>query len=151
MSTNHALLHPETAEPGPMFESTIRRFEDAWHRGFRPSFDEFMPSIQGRPRTLLIELAHTELELRLKSREAARVEEYLGRYPELIDDRTAVLGLIAAEYSLRRHNEPALALDEYLRRFPGYREELPEEVARVTVTGSIAGREPSFWPAPHDL
>ena len=77
-----------------------------------------MPSIQGRPRTLLIELVHTELELRLKSREAARVEEYLARYPELADDRAAVLGLIAAEYGLRRRGEPDPPLDEYLAAFP---------------------------------
>jgi tetratricopeptide (TPR) repeat protein len=65
------------------------------------------------------------LECRLKAGEAARVEEYLQRYPELGQRPSDVLELIAAEYALRRRGEPALGVAEYLERFPGYREELP--------------------------
>ena len=71
---------------------------------------------------VLIELVHIDLELRLKAGEAARVEEYLARYPELADDRAVALGLIAAEHELRRRRENDLSLDEYLQRFPQYRD-----------------------------
>src|SRR2546423_1240686 len=87
------------------------------------------------PDRLRIELAHVELELRLKAGEAARAEEYLARYPELAADAAAALGLIVAEHGLRRRGEPELCLDDYLRRFPQYRGELPGQIARATVTG----------------
>src|SRR5262249_61253461 len=102
MSPNDEPLRPETAEHWATFEGAIRRFEDAWRRGLSPAIDDYLPFHHERRRTLLIELVHTELELRLKSREPARVEDYLVRYPELAGDSAALLGLIAAEYGLRR-------------------------------------------------
>jgi serine/threonine-protein kinase len=73
---------------------------------------------------LLAELIHIDLDFRLRRGEAARVEDYLERYPELGRYRAVLLGLIAAEYSLRRcwHAEPSA--EEYLLRFPEYRHEL---------------------------
>ena len=41
---------------------------------------------------LLIELVHAEMEFRLKAGEAARVEEYLRKFPQLARDRSTVLG-----------------------------------------------------------
>jgi hypothetical protein len=40
---------------------------------------------------VLLELVHIELELRLKAGEAARVEAYLARCPELAGDRAVTL------------------------------------------------------------
>src|SRR5262249_23561520 len=84
-----------------------------------------------------------DLELRLKAGEAARVEEYLARYPELAGDRAATLGLIAAEHELRRRREPGLALEEYLRRFPPYRADLAEQIGQPTVTAADAAPGPA--------
>src|SRR5262249_27779319 len=138
---------PETAERWSTFEGAIKRFEEAWRRGLDPAIEDYVPSDQERRQTLLVELVHTELELRLKSREPARVEEYLARYPDLAGDSAAVLGLIAAEYALRRRGESAPPLDEYLGRFPGYCGGLPELLARATVLGSAGGGGVPNWPA----
>jgi hypothetical protein len=121
-------------DAGGEFEDLIRRFEDAWHGPSRPEIGAYLPAGAGRTR-LLTELVHVDLEFRLRAGEAARVEEYLARYPGLADDRAVVLDLIAAEHGLRRRREPGLALGEFLRRFPQYRAELPGLVARATVDG----------------
>jgi hypothetical protein len=126
-------------EDWPRLEKAIRRFVEAWRWGTRPSIADYLPADAGPRRLLLIELAHTELELRLKAGEAARVEEYLTRFPELAGDRAAALSLIVGEYELRRRGEPGLSLDGYLRRFPEYREDLPRQVVGATAAASGAG------------
>lgn len=67
---------------------------------------------------LLIELVHSDLELRLRAGEPARVEEYLAAYPDLSARPEAVAGLVAAEYRVRRRRDPDIAAAEYARRFP---------------------------------
>ena len=116
------------------FEDVIRRFEDAWQGRSRPEILAYLPTGAGRTR-LLTELVHVDLEYRLRAGEAARVEEYLARYPELTDDRAVMLELIAAEHEFRRRREPGLALGEFLQRFPQYRAELPGQIARATIDG----------------
>src|SRR5262245_19226517 len=122
---------PLSPEDRQALEAAVKRFESAWRRGARPAIDDYL--LAGGPRCrLLIELAHLELELRLKAGEPARVEEDLSRYRELTGGATAV-ELAAAEHELRRRGEPTLSLDEYLQRFPQYRTELAEQLARPTV------------------
>jgi eukaryotic-like serine/threonine-protein kinase len=121
---------PASAAP---FEQAVDRFEDAWQRGERPSIDEHL-STSGIDRgALLVELVHVDLEYRLKAGEAARVETYLQRYPELSLDRHIVLDLVSAECRLRRREDAAVSLAEYLNRFPDYREEL-----QTSATTSLA-------------
>jgi serine/threonine-protein kinase len=87
-------------------EGVVRRFEGAWRRGPRPALDEYLDAGPGR-RGLLIELVHVDLEFRHRAGEAAVVEEYLRRYPELGDDRGDVFGLYEAERDLCRRYGPA--------------------------------------------
>jgi predicted ATPase len=124
-------------------EDAVRRYVEAWRRGARPKIGHYLPADDRRRHPLLIELVHTELELRLKAGEAARVEEYLVRYPELGGDRAVTLELIAAEYEFRRRRERGLSLNEYLERFPHYREELPRHIERATVPGDVPPRDTS--------
>jgi predicted ATPase len=114
-------------------KDAIKRFEHAWRGAPRPEIDDYLPAGNPLRSRVLTELVHIELELRLKSGEDARVEEYLARYAELGSNRAATLELIAAEHELRRRREPGLTLDEYLHRFPDYRMELTERIARPTV------------------
>ena len=72
-------------------KDAVRRFEDGWRRGPRPTLDDYLPPGEPLRRRVLIELVHIDLELRLKAGEAARAEEYLARYPELIDDPAVAL------------------------------------------------------------
>jgi predicted ATPase len=129
---------PEPARPlsdddWAALKAAVTRFEGAWRQRPRPAIDDFLTADGGPRRRLLTELAHIDLELRLKAGEAARVEEYLSRYPELAEDRGAALGLIAAEYELRQRGEPHLCRDEYLRRFPEYGDGLPAEITAATI------------------
>jgi tetratricopeptide (TPR) repeat protein/predicted Ser/Thr protein kinase len=105
-------------------EALVEQFEAAWQEGLRPSIEDYLPVQELLRGPVLRELVYADLESRLKAGEAARVEEYLDRYPELEREPETVLGLIAAEYDLRRRSEPGLTPDEYLRRFPRYRAEL---------------------------
>src|SRR5258708_892995 len=114
-------------------KDAVKRFEDAWSQAPRPAIGDYLPAGEPLRTPVLIELAHIDLELRLTAGEAARVEEYLARYPELTDELSVTLGLIAAEHELRRRREPGLALTEYLQRFPQYRTELPRQIALPTV------------------
>ena len=96
----------------------VKTFEEAWEHGQRPVIEDFLPAHQAGRDAALVELVHTELECRLKAGEVVRVEDYLGRYPELVADSSQVEELIAAEYRQRRRCEPELTVEEYCRRFP---------------------------------
>lgn len=99
-------------------ETVVQYFEQAWLRGERPALDDLLAHVDGNHRLpLLVELVHIELEFRLKSGEAARVEEYLQRYPELSQPEI-VAALIASEYRQRCLREPGLKWEEYESRFP---------------------------------
>ena len=94
-------------------------FELALSRGERPALDAFLPALEPAERqALLAELAHAELEFRLKAAEPARVEDYLTRYPELLSRPDIVLGLIRTEYQVRRQREPSLSHADFQARFP---------------------------------
>jgi predicted ATPase len=131
------------AEDWSALKDAVRRFESAWSQGPRPRIDDYLPADVPLRARALIELVHIELELRLKAGEAARVEEYLARYPELDGDWAVTLGLIGAEYELRRRREPGLALDAYLSRFPQYSGELPERIAPPTVAARDTPSSPA--------
>ena len=104
-------------------EEVIDRFEDAWQRGDRPEVDDYLTGDDGR-HELMVELVHADLEYRLKAGEAARVEEYLRRYPELNRESEVVRELVKAEWRLRQREAPSLTAEEYERRFPGLCDEL---------------------------
>jgi predicted ATPase/tRNA A-37 threonylcarbamoyl transferase component Bud32 len=129
-----------------VLKDAIRRFEDAWRRGDRPALEDYLPAGGGLRFRLLIELAHIDLELRLKGGEAARAEHYLARYPELGDDSAAAVELLAAEYELRRRVEPGLGLDDVLQRFPQYRAAL-EQAERATVPAGAVRPDTPARPA----
>jgi predicted Ser/Thr protein kinase len=97
----------------------LGRFDSLWHAGQRPDLDEFLSTCpEGQRLVVLIELVHSDLEFRLRAGEPARVEDYLGRYPELTARPSAVRDLIAAEFRQRARMDAALDAGEYVRRFP---------------------------------
>lgn len=116
-----------------------KRFEQAWQRGEGPIIDDYLPPMVQHRLRMLVELVHTDLELRLRKATAGqsedvRVEDYCERYPELTEDRQVVLGLIRAEYDLRRKLALPVSLEDFLTRFADYREEVgqfPKESASV--------------------
>lgn len=127
-------LPPEELAP---LEALLNRFEDAWENGGRPAIADHLPHGDQRF-AALIELVHIELENRLKVGETARVEEYLERFPVLMEHREVVLELIRAERRLRQRIDHSVAGQEYLRRFPEYREELQTVDTASEVSSSPA-------------
>jgi tetratricopeptide (TPR) repeat protein len=109
--------------PGTVWEQVeqvLERFEDAWRRGERPALEDYLAGHGAGRLALLVELAHEEMELRLKAGEPASAADYLARFAQLRDEPALAAGLIAAEYHLRHGcgEEPDGA--QYLARFPAY-------------------------------
>jgi WD40 repeat protein/tRNA A-37 threonylcarbamoyl transferase component Bud32 len=114
---------PDSAEG----DADVRRFREAWRSAQRPAIEDFLPAGNGEVRReALIRLIRADLQLRIESGEAARVETYLEQYPELKDDPVLVANLAAQEFGLRLPREPALQVHGYLERFKYY----PAEVLR---------------------
>ena len=90
---------------------------------------------------LLVELAHTELEFRLKDGQLARASDYLHRYPELATDSEAAAESIAAEYEYRRRAEPDLPLNSVADDYPDYRDLVQRHLDRLQAPGGWADRE----------
>jgi hypothetical protein len=120
-NTDH---HEPELSIDPASESLIRRFELDWAAGQRPSVDEYVTETSPSGYALLVELAHIELELRIKGGEPARAADYLTRYPQLAADSTAATDLIAAEYEFRHRLDPNLTFAAFASRYPAYRERL---------------------------
>ncbi len=118
------------------------RFDDAWQTGPEPDIDGFLPESGPDRLPVLTELAHIDLERRLKAGQAARAEDYLRQYAELREAQDAAVELIAAEYALRRRLDPDCDVGEYLRRFPEYAEQLPGRLAAAAPAGAGAGGMP---------
>ena len=115
-------------------EEIVERFEEAWRQGLHPTIEEYLLSGEAEPGKLVVELAHADLECRLKAGEPVRVETYLARYPALAADESGALRLIAAEFQLRRRSEPNLAVEEYGRRFPQYGDRLRQRLGALAPT-----------------
>jgi eukaryotic-like serine/threonine-protein kinase len=118
-----------TADLTAESEAIVRKFESAWRKPGRPDILHYLPTPRAGRTSVLYELVHVDLDLRLRNGESARVEDYLDRFPDLVHDRSAVVDLIAAEYALRRQWRGHAAPDEYLRRFPEYGDELQARLA----------------------
>ncbi len=129
----------EESDRSTELEAAVERFEDAWKAQGRPHLEDFLPAGPSR-RAVLVELAHVDLEYRLRAGEAARAETYLQRYPELGDERRAALDLVAAEYRLRRRRGETVAVEEYAARFP---DEAPTLLPLLARQATEDG-----WPAP---
>jgi tetratricopeptide (TPR) repeat protein/predicted Ser/Thr protein kinase len=146
MASQHSPQHddPAGAGRGEGLESLVGRFERLWIAGERPDLEAFLGGAPAAaPREVLIELVHTELELRLKAGEPARVEEYFQRFPGLAADAAAARELIAAEFHHRARREPGLNLQEFPRRFPQWGEELDHLLSQLATV-----RRPGAGPIP---
>src|SRR5581483_738738 len=94
-------------EDARRLERLIDRFEDAWQRGERPAVRDYLPAEGPLRRAALTELAHTDLEYRLRAGEPARAEAYVEEFAELRADADAARELRRAEAELRREAGPA--------------------------------------------
>lgn len=124
------------------FEDLLEQFEREFAKGSAPDIRQFLQQQATADHRLLTELVHTELELRLRTGEQARVEGYLDRFPELVGDRTTIRDLVRTEYNVRRNFEPGgCRLEEYVIRFPEMRQSLVDEFlnSSIATSGSSVG------------
>jgi serine/threonine-protein kinase len=154
MRTPEKPVAPAPAAPDPAVPEPVRqvaeRFEELWRCGQRPGFEELLAGLAGDDRRLALhELAHVELELRLRAGEPAAAADYLQRYPELAD---AAGSLAAAQAHHRRGRRPAgpgSTIDETdpaeggaaMAPPPG-RYELAGELGRGGMGAVLRGRDP---------
>src|SRR4051794_16009136 len=134
----------------PGFEDRIRQFEQDWMAGVRPSLAGYLAGCDPFPLPLLIELAHIDLEFRIKSGEPVRAADYLARYPQLAEDAKVAAELIAEEFELRRRSDPDLTFEAVTAGYPQYREALGEYIALARTTPrdqSIRSRPRGAWPS----
>src|SRR5262249_14392207 len=103
-----ALPRASALSLSPEAKDLLGRFDSLWHQRQRPSIVEFLAACpEGERAAVLVEMIHSELEYRLQAGEAARVEDYLGRFPELAAQPAVVANLLAAEFRLRCRRDPA--------------------------------------------
>jgi serine/threonine protein kinase len=106
-------------------DSLLDSFDAAWQSTTPPVLDEFLPPREEAVyEAALRGLVRIDLERRLRSGEAARLESYLQRYPELRQNGERLAELVLFEEELRHglglRPDPA----EYLGRFPELAERL---------------------------
>ena len=123
-------------------EAAVIAFEAAWAAGTAPTIRAYLGEAGPDRLDLLVELAHADLEFRLKQGEPARVEAYLAEFPELARAPRVVLDLLRTEWSIRQRREPGLAPDEFRRRFPDQAPHLDDAPA------GASGATPALPPAP---
>jgi HEAT repeat protein/predicted Ser/Thr protein kinase len=112
----------------------------------------------------VIALVRVELQIRLRNNEEARLEEYLGRFPELGTTESVAPELVLAEYEARRAAGKRVDLNEYASRFPAAaatlrsladtasRESKVETDTKLTAGGNVSppGSPPGSARAPRD-
>jgi WD40 repeat protein len=122
----------------PEAKELLGRFDSLWQTPEKPRIDDFLLACPENERlAVLVELAHSDLEFRLRAGEPARVEDYLRRYPELAARPAVVANLLAAEFRLRCRRDPSYDPADYLCRFPEHAaliENLAGECAAVATT-----------------
>src|SRR5438270_7539045 len=140
MSESRAAARENASAAWARHEPILDRFEGAWQRGERPRIDDYLPPDDPDRRALLLELACADLECRLKAGEAACVEDYLGRYAELVEGAAAVLSLVRVE---RAGRADPITTEEFQRRFARYLGQPTVGVAggaERTLPGAFAAR-----------
>jgi len=119
----------------------LEAFVAAWESGSEPALAPFLPEASPALRRLvLVELVKVDLDFRIRSGRAARVEDYLADHPEIADAAGPPVELVCEEYHLRKSRGEGIDLAELCGRFPGRAAELRRWLAGTerTITTSLA-------------
>jgi serine/threonine protein kinase len=123
-------------------DDLLDAFDAAWQESAAPRLEDFLP----RPASpeypeVLVGLVCIDLERRTKAGEAARVEEYVRRFPELRHSDAGLLEVVLLERELRRRHDPDCDTAEYPARFPELASRLEASVNTLDL-GAAAGGKP---------
>jgi len=125
------------------------RFEAAWREGRKPRIEDFLAeTVDAPPSALLRELVALEVELRSKSGDPPRREDYLSRFPEedeLI--RNIFQDVLAVDANLTPTESPTPLIKPADESFPNRQEPqstempatLPERIGRYKVIRLLGG------------
>ncbi|MBL8822299.1 MAG: protein kinase [Planctomycetia bacterium] len=127
-------------------EDAIRQFEHAWQSGTPPEIESFIVEGADSQLHLLIELIHVELEFRYHRNDFPRIEEYLKRFPQLLEYRDKIIELIASEFFLCNRFGQTATVQDFITRFPQYREEIARLLAAYGSTVTWPRRKPQKRP-----
>jgi serine/threonine protein kinase/predicted Zn-dependent protease len=135
---------PPATDVRDAIEKVIDAFEEEWLAGGQPRIESFLKSSVAQRRDLLIELALTELEYRLRGGEANVVEDLGRRFPELKKDPQAWHGVIVEEFRQRRRLGQNPNWDDYRRRFPEQASQLHSQAGaeQDTLEANLPTRAP---------
>jgi len=109
----------EIHSPHPIDIESIRyTFEKDYRAGRSPQIDDYLAGAGLDRWQLTIELVHSELELRLRDRQPARLTQYLQRYPDLEHLPNELAPILETEIKIRHQNGESPDLREYESRYP---------------------------------
>src|SRR5262249_40310279 len=95
----------------PLPEPTpAERLSLCWARGERPNPEDFLAGVGPLSPSELIAVLHVDQRLRWQAGDRVLVEDYLRRFPWLVDDSLPALEMVQTEVVLRRRagEEPTL-------------------------------------------
>lgn len=124
-------------------QDIAEHFEKAWDavkgRGEAPALGEFLPAPGDVLRPVALhELIKTDLEIRWRNAQPARLEDYLQRFPELGPPDGLPVALVYEEYRVRTLYGDKPGLDAYQARFPRQFPELQKRIDELPVPESLA-------------
>src|SRR5262245_32556086 len=128
-TTNH-YLHADASE------RVIRQFEENWQGSQLAHLEELAAAAADSSYRVLVELAHIDIEFRVKSGEPARAAEYFERYPHLAADVKSAVSLILAEFEFRQRHDSTVSFEAIVRQYPQFEEPLWLERDRIKITQS---------------
>ena len=121
----------ETSDPDSPIqsehESLIARFEQLWSEGQTPRIEDFLPNDDARV-AVIAELVAAELEFRFKLKQDPKLEEYLARFPELVERKNLAIQLAKEEFRRRKQRFEQVIPSEFSLRFPALAPELEMEL-----------------------
>ncbi len=130
-----------------VFENAIANFEREFANGHAPLIERYVDTTDVNSQELFAELLHTELELKIRDGQSARVEAYAERFPQIRTQSKLYQELIYTEFRIRQLYEPGLSLEEYQKRFP---DEFPGLVSQFSAQISTSpGAGATIAEAPH--
>jgi eukaryotic-like serine/threonine-protein kinase len=120
----NAMPSQDASMKSKSLERIMERFEQAWQSGPQPRIEDFLNDDGVDRAELLVELVHSDLELRLNAGKEADVKDYLDRFPELKSNTQAVLDMISAHYRFCSILGRSPQVADYLKRYPEYADKL---------------------------
>jgi hypothetical protein len=77
--------------------AVIDAYEGALRSNLDPNLEDYLPASGADRTSMLVELLHVDLELRLRRGQPASVQEYAKRYPDLLPRKSDMLNLLQKE------------------------------------------------------